>query len=207
MKYLFLLASLLLTQPAWAQQPKPVAKPAAGSAQPAGSDESVQIGYIDGVRVENDTRRAFEISEALRKEFSSREAEVRAMEEKVKGLQQQVQSTTQPRERELREREFQTQLQRLQQMGRALVDDIERRKAEERRKYFAEVTVIVNRIAEAQKLDLVLQEAVFAGRAVDLTDQVIKQLGGPAPGSPSAAGVPAGAPAATGKPPAKPPAK
>ena len=103
--------------------------------------------------------------------------------------------------------QIQTQLQRLQQMGRALVDDIERRKAEERRKYFAEVTVIVNRIAEAQKLDLVLQEAVFAGRAVDLTDQVIKQLGGPAPGSHSAAGAPAGAPAANVKPPAKPPAK
>ena len=43
------------------------------------------------------------------------------------------------------------------------------------------VTAIVNKLAESQKLDLVLQEAVFAGKTVDLTEQVIKALGGPAP--------------------------
>ncbi len=143
--------------------------------------QSVQIGYIDGKRLENDTRRAFEISELLRKEFSAREVEVRGMEAKVKGLQAQLPSVTAGRERELKEREFQTQAQRLEQVGRAFVDDVERRKAEERRKYFVEVTAIVNKIAEAQKLDLVVQEAVFAGKAVDITEQVIKSLGGPAP--------------------------
>lgn len=140
-----------------------------------------QIGYVDGRRLENDTRRAFDIAEMLRKEFSSREAEVRGMEAKVKGLQAQLPSTPAGRERELKEREFQTQVQRLEQMGRAFVDDLERRKAEERRKYFVDVTAIVNKIAESQKFDLVVQEAVFAGKTVDITEQVIKSLGGPAP--------------------------
>jgi outer membrane protein len=143
--------------------------------------QSVQIGYIDGLRLENDTRRAYDISEALRKEFSAREQEVRGMETRVKALQAQLPSVTAGRERELKEREFQTQAQRLEQVGRAFVDDVERRKGEERRKYFIEVTAIVNKLAEAQKLDLVLQEAVFAGKGVDLTEQVIKALGGPAP--------------------------
>lgn len=148
--------------------------------QPAPA-QSVQIGYMDGVRVENGTRRAFEISEMLRKEFSAREQEVRAMEDRVKALQAQLPGAPAGRERELKEREFQTQAQRLEQVGRAFVDDVERRKAEERRKYFVAVTAIVNKLAESQKLDLVLQEAVFAGKAVDLTEQVIKALGGPAP--------------------------
>ena len=148
--------------------------------QPAPA-QSVQIGYMDGVRVENGTRRAFEISEMLRKEFSAREQEVRAMEDRVKALQAQLPGAPAGRERELKEREFQTQAQRLEQVGRAFVDDDERRKAEERRKYFVAVTAIVNKLAESQKLDLVLQEAVFAGKAVDLTEQVIKALGGPAP--------------------------
>ena len=143
--------------------------------------QPVQIGYIDGVRIENDTRRAFEISESLRKEFSVREQELRAFETRVKGLQAQLPSAPQGRERELKEREFQTQAQRLEQLGRAFVDDVERRKAEERRKYFVEVTAIVTKIADARKLDLVVQEAVFAGKSVDLTEQVIKALGGPAP--------------------------
>jgi len=148
---------------------------------PPGWTQSVQIGYIDGQRIETDTRRAFDISESLRKEFSAREQEVRAMETRVKGLQAQLPSTPQGRERELKEREFQSQAQRLEQMGRAFIDDVERRKAEERRKYFGEVTAIVNKIADARKLDLVVQEAVFAGKSVDLTEQVIKALGGPAP--------------------------
>lgn len=142
--------------------------------------QSVQIGYIDGARIENDTRRAYDISESLRKEFSTREQEVRAMETRVKGLQGQIAGLS-GRDRELKEREFQTQAQRLEQVGRAFVDDVERRKSEERRKYFAEVTALVQKIAEARKLDLVLQEAVYAGKSVDLTDQVIKALGGPAP--------------------------
>lgn len=145
--------------------------------------QPVQIGYIDGARLENDSRRAFDISEALRKEFSAREADVRGLEAKVKALQAQLPSVPAGRERELKEREFQTQAQRLEQVGRAFVDDVERRKGEERRKYFVEVTAIVNKLAEAQKLDLVVQEAVFSGKAIDLTEQVIKQLGGPAPKS------------------------
>lgn len=158
--WLFVLATASLAAPALAQ--------------------SVQIGYVDGVRIENDTRRAFDIAEALRKEFSAREAEVRGMETKVKALQGQL-SGTSGRDRELKERELQTQAQRLEQMGRAFIDDVERRKAEERRKYFLEVTGIVNKIAEARKLDLVVQEAVFASKSVDITEQVIKALGGPAP--------------------------
>ena len=142
--------------------------------------QSVRIGYIDGQRIENDTRRAFDIGESLRKEFSAREQEVRGMETKVKALQGQLGGAS-GRDRELKEREFQTQAQRLEQLGRAFVDDLERRKSEERRKYYVEVTAIVNKIAEARKLDLVLQEAVYAARSVDLTDEVVKALGGPAP--------------------------
>lgn len=162
--------------------------------------QPVQIGFIDGRRIESDTRRAHEVSEMLRREFSDREKEVRSMEARVQDLRAQLPSAAAGRERELKEREFQTQAQRLEQVGRAFVDDVERRKAEERRKYFVEVTAIVNKIAEAQKLDLVVQEAVYAGKAVDITDQVVKLLGGPAPGSGSA-------PASVSKPAPKPAGK
>ena len=181
----------LAVMPAWPQAPKPApatpaGKPAATPATPAAATDGVLIGYIDGVRIDNDTRRAWEIAELLRKELGGREQEVRDMETRVKDIQAQLPSITQPRERELKEREFQQQTQRLQQVGRAFVDELERRKGEERRKYHAEVGAIVNKIAEARKFDLVLQEAVFAGKAVDITDEVIKLLGGPSPVSPAA---------------------
>lgn len=150
-----------------------VLNPAA--AQPA------RLGYLDGQRIENDTKRAFDIAESLRREFGTREQELRNAETRVKQLQSQIAGIKDPRERENREREFQTQAQRFDQQARSFVDDLERRKAEERRKYIQDITQIVNQIATSQKLDLVVQEAVFASAAINITDQVIKALGGPAP--------------------------
>lgn len=148
---------------------------APGHAQP------VKIGFVDGIRIENDTRRAFDIAEMLRKEFSAREQEIKTQESRVKALQSQVSSITDPRERELKDREFQVLAQRFEQTARAFIDDVERRKAEERRKYFQEVTAIVTRIATAGNYDVIVQEAVYSSKAVDITEQVIKALGGAAP--------------------------
>jgi len=145
------------------------------------SAQSTRIGYINGPRVENDTKRAFDVAEVLRREFGAREQDVRSIETRLKALQAQLPGIKDPRERELKEREFQTQAQRYEQQARALVDELERRKAEERRKYYQEVTQIVNQLAVSQKLDLVVQDAVFASKALDITDQVVKALGGPAP--------------------------
>jgi outer membrane protein len=143
--------------------------------------QQTRLGYIDGPRLENDTKRAFDAAESLRREFSAREQEVRAAETRVKALQAQLPGIKDAREREGKEREFQLMSQRFEQQARAFVDDLERRKAEERRKYFQEVTQIVTQLAAAQKFDLVVQDAVFASKAIDLTEQVIKALGGPAP--------------------------
>ncbi len=143
--------------------------------------QPVKVGFVDGIRLESDTRRAFDIAEMLRKEFATRESEVRTQENRVKSLQTQAAGITDPRERESKEREFQVLAQRFEQTARAFVDDVERRKAEERRKYFQEVTAIVTKIATAGSYDLVVQEAVYSSKAVDITEQVIKALGGPAP--------------------------
>ena len=143
--------------------------------------QQTRLGYIDGPRLESDTKRAFDAAESLRREFAVRDQEVRASEARVKALQSQLPGIKDARERELKEREFQTMSQRFEQQARAFVDDLERRKGEERRKYFQEVTQIVTQLATAQKFDLVVQDAVFASKAIDITEQVIKALGGPAP--------------------------
>jgi len=152
----------------------------AGAGVPAYA-QPVKIGFVDGVRIENETRRANDIAEGLRKEFSAREQEVKTQESRIKALQAQVSGITDARERELKQREFQTLAQRFDQTARAFIDDLDRRKAEERRKYYQEVTVVVTKIAEAGNYDVIVQEAVYSSKAVDLTEQVIKALGGAVP--------------------------
>jgi outer membrane protein len=145
--------------------------------------QSVKIGYVDGARIETGTKRAFDISERLRREFGAREQEVKAQEERIKALQSQISGITDPRERETKEREFQITAQRFEQTARGFVQDLERRKAEERRKYHVEVTAVVRKIAAEKNYDAVVQEAVYSSKSIDITEQVVNALGGPAPKS------------------------
>jgi outer membrane protein len=143
--------------------------------------QELRLAYINGVRIENDTKRAYDVAESLRLEFSSREQEVHKLESRAKALQAELAAAKTPSERDNKQHELQISGQRYEQVARAFVDDLERRKADERRKYFLEVTQVVRKIAESQKYDLVVQDAVYATKAVDLTEAVIKAMGGPAP--------------------------
>jgi outer membrane protein len=66
--------------------------------------------------------------------------------------------------------------QQFEQARRDFVEDLERRKSEERGKFLRDLTAIVSKIAKANGLDLVVQEAVYANQALDVTDQVLKAL-------------------------------
>jgi outer membrane protein len=45
----------------------------------------------------------------------------------------------------------------------------------------------IKQIFDSEKYDLILQEVIFAGPRVDITDKVIRVLNAPAPAAPAAA--------------------
>ena len=145
-----------------------VAMPAA--AQP------LKVGFINMVRIERESKRPQQDAERLKQEFASREAEMRSLHAKVTAMQQQLESAAPDSLSETQRRDFAREAQQFEQVRRSFIEDLERRKSEERQKFLRELQGIVNQVAKAQKLDLVLQEAVYASRAVDITDQVLKAL-------------------------------
>ena len=145
-----------------------VAMPAA--AQP------LKVGFINMVRIERESKRPQQDAERLKQEFASREAEMRSLHATVTTMQQQLESAAPDSLSETQRRDFARQAQQFEQVRRSFLEDLERRKSEERQKFLRELQGIVNQVAKAQKLDLVLQEAVYASRAVDITDQVLKAL-------------------------------
>ncbi|MGQ0749048.1 MAG: OmpH family outer membrane protein [Betaproteobacteria bacterium] len=152
-------ATLAIAVPAWAQP--------------------VKIGFINLVRIERDSRRPQRDAEKLKQEFAARDAEVRALHARLTAMEQQVEkpgSGVSADELNSRRREFARLVQQFEQARRSFLEDLERRKAEERQKFLRDLGAIVTKIAKAQKLDLVLQEAVHASRAIDITDQVMKAL-------------------------------
>lgn len=141
--------------------------------------QPIKMGFINVLRIERESKRPQRDAEKLKQEFAAREAEVRDLHAKLTAMQQQVE-TASPNapadEMNTNRREFARVAQHFEQVRRSFVEDVERRKTEERQKFLRDLRGIVEKIAKAQKFDLVVQEAVYASRALDITDQVLKAL-------------------------------
>lgn len=145
----------------------------------AAAAQQVKIGFIDAARIERESRDLQRSSEILKKEFAGRERDLIALDNKVVALRAELDKPrpgTSAAELERKQREFTLNLQRLEQARRALTEDVEIRKNEEMRKFYASVNAVVEKIAKSRNLDLVLQEAVFVAKGHDITEQVLKTL-------------------------------
>jgi len=79
-------------------------------------------------------------------------------------------------ERNRRQRELVDQDRELQRKRREFQEDLNQRKNEELASVVERANKVIKQIYESEKYDLILQEAVFAGARVDITDKVIKAL-------------------------------
>ncbi len=63
-----------------------------------------------------------------------------------------------------------------QRLQREIREDLNLRRNEELAKVQERATRIINQIAEQEKFDLIVQEAVFASTRIDITEKVIRAL-------------------------------
>ena len=77
------------------------------------------------------------------------------------------------REKERQLADISRNFQRLQ---REIREDLNLRRNEELSRVQERATRIINQIAEQEKFDLIIQEAVFASSRIDITEKVIKAL-------------------------------
>ena len=147
----------------------------------ASSAQQMKIGYVNGQRLQQDSKRAQLAAEKLRQEFAARERELSGMRDNVVRMQGELSKlgpNTPVQEAERKQREYAALAQRFEQTRRAFEEDVARRKAEEREKFITSVRAVVEKIAKAQKLDIVLYQAVYASSSIDITNQVMKALDG-----------------------------
>jgi len=79
-------------------------------------------------------------------------------------------------ERRAKEREFNDTNREFQRRQREFREDLNLRQNEEMSTIYDRVNKIIKQVAEAEKYDLILQEAVFVSSRIDLTEKVIKAL-------------------------------
>jgi outer membrane protein len=84
-------------------------------------------------------------------------------------------------ERGRRQRELVEQDRDLNRKRREFQEDLTQRRNEELASIVERANRVIRQISEQEKYDLILQDAVFAGPKVDITDKVIKALSTAAP--------------------------
>lgn len=79
-------------------------------------------------------------------------------------------------DRRNKEREFNDLNREFQRRQREFREDLNLRQNEEMSAIYERVNKVIKQVAESEKYDLILQEAVVVSNRIDLTDKVIKAL-------------------------------
>lgn len=139
----------------------------------------VKIGFVNQERILREAAPAKRAQAKLDKEFATRKAELDRIEKQGRELETSLQkeSVTLPEaERAAKDRQLSQLTRDFQRMQREFREDVNLRRNEELASLQERANKVINDIAEKEKFDLILQEAVFAGPKIDITDKVIKAL-------------------------------
>jgi outer membrane protein len=148
--------------------------------------QELKIGYVSMERLLREAAPAKAAQVRLEGEFGKREKELAEQGARFKAAAERFDKegpTLSETERLRRQRELAEQDRDMQRNRRAFQEDLTQRKNEELATVFERANRVIKQIFEQEKYDVILQEAVFAGPRVDITEKVIKVLNS-APGAP-----------------------
>ena len=160
-----------------------VAALAVAAAAPLAAQE-LKIGYVNSERVLREAAPAKAAQAKLEAEFGRRERELNELGGRLKAAADKLQKdepTLAESEKVRRQRELVEQDRDLQRKRREFQEDLNQRRNEELAAVVERANRAIKQIFDNEKYDLILQEVVFAGPRIDITDKVIKALNGAAP--------------------------
>jgi len=139
-----------------------------------------KIGFVNSQKILNDAPQAARAKKKIEKDFERRDQDLQRIAKQLQGMQETLDKnavTMAESERRTKEREFGELNRDFQRKQREFREDLSQRQNEEMASIFERVNKIIKQIAEAEKYDIIFQEAVYANPRIDITDKVIKALG------------------------------
>jgi outer membrane protein len=163
-----------------------LAAPLVALAQPAAPAPapSMKIGYVNTERILRDATPAVRAQRKIEVEFQKRDQELAKVADQLKKMQDDIEKnsvTMSETQRRNREREFGELNREFQRKQREFREDLNQRRNEELAQVVEQANRVINQIAEQEKYDLILQDAVYRSPRIDITDKVIKALEGKPP--------------------------
>jgi len=140
-----------------------------------------KVGYVNTQRITTESAPAKAAQSKLEAEFSKRQKELADLQTTLKGFSEKFERdapTLTESQRTTRQKEFAEQSRDFQRKQREFQEDLNGRRNEELQAVLDKANKAVKQVAEAEKFDLVLQEAVYINTRNDITDKVLKILNG-----------------------------
>lgn len=145
----------------------------------SGAMAQSKIGFVDSDRLMREAAPAVRAQQRLEKEFEQRDQELQRVARELQALQQDLERnalTMAENERRNKERTMNDLNRDFQRKQREFREDLNQRRNEELATVLDRANGAIKQVAEAEKYDLILQEAVYASPGIDITEKVIKLL-------------------------------
>jgi outer membrane protein len=143
------------------------------------SAQEFRVGFVNTDRIFREASAAKAAQAKLEAEFAKREKELGDVGNTLKTASEKFEReapTLAESQRAARQKQLVEQDRDFQRKRREFQEDLNARKNEELQAVLERANKIVKQVAEQEKYDLVLQEAVYVNPKHDITDKVLKAL-------------------------------
>ena len=141
--------------------------------------QDFRVGFVNTDRIFREANMAKSAQSKLEAEFAKRERDLVTQGDSLRVASEKFEKdapTLTETQRTVRQRTLVDQDRDFQRKRREFQEDLNNRKNEELQAVLERANRIVKQVAEAEKYDVILQEAVYFNPKHDITDRVIKAL-------------------------------
>jgi outer membrane protein len=141
--------------------------------------QDFRIGFVNTDRIFREANQAKAAQTKLEQEFSRREKDVQTLATQLKTASEKFEReapTLPESQRSSRQRQLVDLDREFQRKQREFQEDLNLRKNEELQLVLERANRVIKQVAESEKYDLVIQEAVYINPKHDITDKVLSGL-------------------------------
>jgi outer membrane protein len=151
------------------------------AAQAEAQAQEVRIGIVNTERILRDSAPAKAAEIKLKQEFVKRDEELQKLAARLKETNDKLErdsAVLAETDRNKRQREAAELDRELQRRTREFREDVNQRKNEELSQVVERSRKVIRQVAEQEKYDLVVEDAIYFNARIDITDKVLRALNG-----------------------------
>jgi len=141
--------------------------------------QALKVGYIDLERLARESPQGKRIVSTLKEEFAPREQEILRFQAQIKEAREQFEqekNTLPETERNERGKSIAEMMKKSDRMVHAWQEDAKLRREQMTGEFLRVRNTAINTVIKAGNFDLVLHQAVFNSKRVDITDKVLAEM-------------------------------